>query len=112
MAAELQPIIVFHGRHFIRHLGICNPISVKLLHIISGIIPHNLRKKTTSLSQTVFLWSTNAAYTHKYIHRIYNEPQTHLFETIRTRQVLTVDVLYRLKHYNISLVTFNTKLLR
>ena len=24
--AELQPIIVFHGRHFVRHLGNCNPI--------------------------------------------------------------------------------------
>ena len=28
---ELQPIIVFHGRHFVRHLGICNRIGVKLL---------------------------------------------------------------------------------
>ena len=27
--AELQPIIVFHGRHFVRHLEICNPICVK-----------------------------------------------------------------------------------
>ena len=26
---ELQPIIVFHGRHFVRHLGICNWICVK-----------------------------------------------------------------------------------
>ena len=29
--AELQPIIMFNGRHFVRHLGICNPICVKLL---------------------------------------------------------------------------------
>ena len=29
--AELQPIVVFHGRHFFRHLGICNPICVKLI---------------------------------------------------------------------------------
>ena len=60
--AELQPIIVFHGRHFVRHLGICNPICVKLLEIMSGVIPCNL-KKTMSLSQTVFMRSTNAAYT-------------------------------------------------
>ena len=41
--AELQPIIVFHGRHFVRHLGMCNPICVKLLQIMSGVIPHNLK---------------------------------------------------------------------
>ena len=60
---ELQPVIVFHGRHVFRHLGICNPICVKLLAIMSGVIPRNLEQKKTSLSQTVFLRSTNAAYT-------------------------------------------------
>ena len=59
--AELQPIIVFHGRHFVRHLGIC----VKLLQTMSGVIPRNINKTTTSLSQTVFPRSTNAAYTHR-----------------------------------------------
>ena len=57
--AELQPIIVFHGRHFVRHFGICNPICVKLLKIMSSVIPCNLKKEMTSLSQTVFLASTN-----------------------------------------------------
>ena len=61
--AEIQPIIVFHGRQFVRHLGICNLICVKLLQIMFGVIPHNLKTKTTSLSQTVFLASTNTAYT-------------------------------------------------
>ena len=28
--AELQLIIVVHGRHIVRHLEICNPICVKL----------------------------------------------------------------------------------
>ena len=28
--AELQSIIVFHGRHFVRHLEICNPICQTL----------------------------------------------------------------------------------
>ena len=39
--AELRSIIVFHGRHFVRHLGICNPICVKLLELMSGVIPRN-----------------------------------------------------------------------
>ena len=59
--AELQSIIVSHGRHFFRYLGICNPICVKLLQIMPGVISHNLKK--SSLFQTIFLASTNAAYT-------------------------------------------------
>ena len=65
--AELRPIIEFHGRHFVCHLGICNPICVKLLQVISGVIPSNL-KKTISLSQTVVLRFTNAEYTHTQTH--------------------------------------------
>ena len=65
--AELEPIIAFHGRHFVRHLGICNRICVKLLQVMSGVIPSNL-KTTTSLSQPVFLRSTNAAHTHTDTH--------------------------------------------
>ena len=58
---------MFHVRHFVRHLGICNPICVKLLQIMSGVIPRNL-KKTTSLSQTVFLASTTR-HTRRQTHR-------------------------------------------
>ena len=36
--AELRSIIVFHGRHFVRHLGICNRNSFNLLHIMSGVV--------------------------------------------------------------------------
>ena len=43
--AELGPNIVFHGRHFVRHLGICNPICLKLLQVMSGDIPSNLKEK-------------------------------------------------------------------
>ena len=43
--AELQPITVLHSRHFVRHLGICNPICVKLLQVISGVITSNLKEK-------------------------------------------------------------------
>ena len=74
---ELQSIIVCHGRHFVRHLGICNPICVELLEIMPGVIPRNLRK-ITSLSQTVFLRSTNAAYTHTHTDRhTYRHTDTH-----------------------------------
>ena len=48
--AELRPIIVFHGRHFVRHLGICNPIYVKLLQAMAGVIPRNLKKNDVSTS--------------------------------------------------------------
>ena len=42
---ELQPIIVFHGLHFVRHLGICNRICVKLLQLMCAVITHNSVKK-------------------------------------------------------------------
>ena len=43
--AELQSNIVFHGRHFVRHLEICNPIRVKLLQLMCDVITHNPMKK-------------------------------------------------------------------
>ena len=46
--AELQPIIVFHGRHFIRHLGICDQICVKLLQLMCAVITRKSVKKTKS----------------------------------------------------------------
>ena len=39
---------MFHGRHFVRHLGICNHICAKLLQLMSGVITHNSVKKTKS----------------------------------------------------------------
>ena len=38
-----------HGRHFVRHLGICNPICIKLLQLMSGVITHNSVKTTKSI---------------------------------------------------------------
>ena len=59
--AELQPIIVFYGRHFVRHLGICYRICVKLLQLMCAVITHNSVKKRSlyinkwlSYSQLVF----------------------------------------------------------
>ena len=48
--AELRPIVVFNGRHVVRHLGICNPIFVKLLQAMSGVILRNLKKNDVSTS--------------------------------------------------------------
>ena len=43
--AELQPIIVFHGRNFVRHLEICYLICVKLIELMCAVITHNSVKK-------------------------------------------------------------------
>ena len=60
--AELQPIIVFHGHHFVRHLGICNPICVKLLQIMSGVISRNLKQKRR-LYLKPFFWGSQTRHT-------------------------------------------------
>ena len=36
-------------RHFVRHLGFCNPICIKLLQLMSGVITHNSVKKEVSI---------------------------------------------------------------
>ena len=47
---ELQPNVVIHGRHFVRHIGICNPICVRLLQVMSCVILRNLKKNGVSIS--------------------------------------------------------------
>ena len=47
--AELQPIIVFHAHNFVHHFGICHPISVKLLQLMSGAITQNSVKNKVSI---------------------------------------------------------------
>ena len=135
--AELQPLIVFHSRHFARHLGIFNRICVKLLQLMSGVITHNsvekqslyinkwlsyghlqcftaailsailefvirfvsnfyklcsvlfraIEKKSTSLSQAVFLASTNAAYTQTHTHtHTHTHTDTHTHTQTHTRR--------------------------
>ena len=56
--AELQPIIVFHSRYFIRHLGIVNG-CVNLLQLMSGVITHNSVKKR---SLQINKWLSTAKY--------------------------------------------------
>ena len=47
--AEIQPIIEFRGSHFVRHLGMCNPIYDKFLDLIWGVITHNSVKNEVSI---------------------------------------------------------------
>ena len=37
--------LALHSRHFVRHLGICNLICVKLLQLMCAVITHNSAKK-------------------------------------------------------------------
>ena len=105
---KLPPIIVFNGRHFVRHLGIFNPICVKLLSVMSGVIPSNL-KKTTSLSQTVLLRSTNAAYTHTYTHihththtYTHTHTHTHTYTHTHTQSAEAIAATYEIEEPNHS----------
>ena len=47
--AELQPIIMFHAHNFVRHIGICHPICVKLLQLMIGAIKQNSVKNEVSI---------------------------------------------------------------
>ena len=59
--------LVFHGRHF----GTCNLICVKLLQIMSGVIPRNLKKRRLHL-QPFFPPRSKTRHTHTHTRR-----QTH-----------------------------------
>ena len=65
---ELQPNIVFYGRHFVRHIGICNPICFKLLQIMSGIIPRNLKKNDVPISNHFPGVHKRSIHTHRQTH--------------------------------------------
>ena len=82
--AELRPNIVFHGRH----LGICNPICVKLLQVMSGVISSNLKEKRR-LYLSRFSRSTNAPYTHTHIHTDTDtDTHTHAHDDGKRRNVM------------------------
>ena len=65
--AELRPNIVFHVRHFVRHLGICNPLCVNLLQVMSAVILSNLKEKRR-LYFKPFSWGPQTRYTHTQTH--------------------------------------------
>ena len=75
---ELQPNVVFHGRHFVRHIGICTPICVKLFQFMSGVIWRHLRKKLR-LYLKPFSWrsQTRHIHTHRQTDR-HTHTQTHI----------------------------------
>ena len=104
--AELQPIIVFHGHPFVRHLGICNPIGVKLLQVMSGVIPRNFKKKHVYLKP--FSWGPQTWQTHtdRHTHR-----DTH-GDSIRRNAMRCISPKnYLLKTTLISVNMVNIKLL-
>ena len=41
--------LALHSRRFVRHLGLCNQICVKLQQLMCAVITHNSVKKTKSL---------------------------------------------------------------
>ena len=65
---ELRPNIVFHGRHFVHHLEICNPICVKHLQVMFGVIPSNLKEKQRIYLKP-FSWGSQTRHTHTHTHR-------------------------------------------
>ena len=65
--AELRSNVVFHGRHFVRHLGICNPICVKLPYVC-GVIPSNIIEKRR-LYLKPFSWGPQTRHTHSHTDR-------------------------------------------
>ena len=102
---ELQPIIVFHGRHFVRHLGICNPICVKLLEIMSGVIPRNLKKNDISISNRFPGIHKRGIQTHRHIH---THTDTH-DDSIRQNAIRCIspkkmnDIVFQSKSNNIKI---------
>ena len=63
---ELLPIILFHGRYFFCHLGICNPICVKLLGYVRCHFEQF--KKRWRLYLKPFSWGPHTRHTHTDIH--------------------------------------------
>ena len=89
--AKLQSIIiVFHGRHFVRHLEICNPICVKLFFAYYVRCYSAQSKDTTSLSQTVFLRSTNVACTQIHRHTHDDSIRRNAMRCIRLKMIRSV----------------------
>ena len=82
---ELQPIIVFHGHHFVRHLGICNPTYVKLLYIMCAVITHNSVKKTKSFINLLTAVSRRSGYT--FFVTLYGEPAIRIEHYMQKRAV-------------------------
>ena len=77
--SELRLIIVFHGRHFVCHLVMCNPIYVKLLQVMFGVIPRNFEKNDVSILNRVS--GVHTRHTHRHTHT-QTHTHTHTHPTI------------------------------
>ena len=86
--AELQRNIVFHGRHFVRHIGICNPICAKLLQVMFGVLSRNLKKNEVSISNRFPGIHKRGIHTHR-------QTDTHTHTTIAQGEMQCV--AFRLK---------------
>ena len=75
---ELQPIVVFNGCHFVRHLGICNRICVKLLQLMLVVIGRNSVRKKKENEVSI---SNRFSEVHKYY--IHIETYRHRLRSIR-----------------------------
>ena len=93
---ELWPIIVFHGCHFVRHLGICNPICVKLLQVISGVIP------SVSISNRFPEVYNRRMHTHTHTHT-----HTHFQDSITRNAMRRISPKNRI--LKISMKSYNNK---
>ena len=72
---ELQRIKVFHARNFVRHLGICKSDLCQTLTAYVRYYSTQFKRKIRFSSQTVFLRSTNSAYT-----QTHRQTDTHIHD--------------------------------
>ena len=64
---ELQPIIVFHGRHFVRHIGICNPMCQTLTDYVQ-CYSTQFRKNDVTISNRFSEVHKRSIHTHRHTH--------------------------------------------
>ena len=99
-----------YGRHFVRHLWICNPICVKLLQLMCDVIPHNSKKNDVSISNRFSEVHKHGIHTHTHTQK---HTHTHKHTHTRTDTHTTIAlgemqyVAFRLKIYERFLSKFS-----
>ena len=59
--------LALHSRHFVRHLGICNPICVELLQLMCAVITHNSLEKRSLYINTHNSLKKRSLYINKWL---------------------------------------------
>ena len=97
--AELPTIIVFHGRHYVRHLGICNPICVAFLQIMLDVIPRNLKENDVSISNRAGVHK-RGIYTdaHKHKHTHDDDIRRNAMHCISPKNQVTIHIMSQLEY--------------